>query len=140
MKKDLLTYGLGALLLEFISFLLMPIYASRFSTADYGALTFLQLFTIILGWFLGLQIFSGMWRYYCELDGENQTKLVKSSFGFSTIINFVILSLAIIIQFPIIKKLGYNHLIIIVLIASFVGYFANQGVSILDYREKRLLF
>ena len=141
MKKDLLTYGLGAVLLKFISFLLMPIYASRFSTADYGLLTFLQLFATILGWFLGLQIFSGMWRYYYELDGENQTKLVKSSFGFSIIINFVILALAIIIiQFPIIKNLGYNHLLVIVLVASFVGYFANQGVSILRLQRKATAF
>jgi O-antigen/teichoic acid export membrane protein len=105
MKKELLTYGLGAVLLKFISFLLMMVYASRFSTADYGVLTFLQIFTTILGWFFGLQIFSGMWRYYYELDGDNQTKLVKSSFGFSTIINFAILTLAIIvIQLPIIKN------------------------------------
>ena len=141
MKKDLLTYGLGAVLLKFISFLLMPIYASRFSTADYGVLTFLQLFATILEWFLGLQIFSGMWRYYYELDGDNQTKLVKSSFGFSAIINFVILTLAIIIiQFPIIKNLGYNHLLIIVIVASFVGYFANQGVSILRLQRKAPIF
>ena len=131
MKKDLLTYGLGTVLLKFISFLLIPIYASRFSTTEYGVLTFLRLSVTILGWFLGLQIFSGMWRYYYELDGENQTKLVKSSFGFSVIINFVILILAIIIiQFPIVKNLGYNYLLVIVLVTSFVGYFANQGVSI----------
>jgi len=86
MKKDLFYYGVGAVLLKFISFLLMPIYASRFSVADYGILTFLQLFATILGWLLGLQIFSGMWRYYYVLDGNNQTKLVKSSFGFSVII------------------------------------------------------
>lgn len=141
MKKDLLTYGLGAVLLKFISFLLMPIYASRFSTADYGVLTFLQLFATILGWFLGLQIFSGMWRYYYELDGENQTKLVKSSFGFSIIINFIILTLTIIIiQFPIVKNLGYNNILIIVLVASFVGYFANQGVSILRLQRKATVF
>ena len=126
MEKDLLIYGLGSVLSKFMSFLLMPIYASRFSTADYSVLTFLQLFAAILEWFLGLQIFSGMWRYYYKLDGDNQLKLVKSSFGFSTIINFVILTLAIIIiQFSIIKNLGYNHLLIIVLVASFVGYFAN---------------
>ncbi len=141
MKKDLLTYGLGAVLLKFISFLLMPIYASRFSTADYGVLTFLQLFATILEWFLGLQIFSGMWRYYYELDGDNQTKLVKSSFGFSAIINFVILTLTIIIiQFPIIKNLGYNYLLIIVLATSFVGYFKNQGVSILRLQRKATTF
>ena len=141
MKKDLLTYGLGAVLLRFISLLLMPIYASCFSTYDYGVLTFLQLFATIVGWFLGLQIFSGMWRYYYELDGDNQTKLVKSSFGFSTIINFVILTLAIIIiQFPIIKNLGYNYLLIIVLATSFIGYFANQGVSILRLQRKATAF
>ena len=141
MKKDLLTYGLGAVLLKFISFLLMPIYASRFSTADYGILTFLQLFATILGWFLGLQVFSGMWRYYYELDGEDQTKLVKSSFGFSAIINFAILTFAIIIiQFPIIKNLGYNYLLVIVLVALFVGYFANQGVSILRLQRKATTF
>ncbi len=141
MKKDLLYYGVGAVLLKFISFLLMPIYASRFSTADYGILTFLQLFATILGWFLGLQIFSGMWRYYYELDGDNKTKLVKSSFGFSSIINFVILILAIIIiQFPIIKNLGYNYLLIIVLVTTFVGYFANQGISILRLQRKPISF
>ena len=141
MKKDLLTYGLGAALVKFISFLLIPIYANRFSTYDYGILTFLQLFATILEWFLGLQIFSGMWRYYYELDGENQIKLVKSSFGFSTIINLAILTLAIIVtQFPIIKSLGYNHLLIIVLVASFVGYFADQGVSILRLQRKATTF
>ena len=141
MKKDLLTYGLGAVLLKFISFLLMVVYASRFSTADYGVLTFLQIFVTILGWFFGLQIFSGMWRYYYELDRDNQTKLVKSSFGFSTIINFAILTLAIIvIQLPIIKNLGYNHLLIIVLVASFVDYFANHGVSILRLQRKATAF
>lgn len=95
----------------------------------------------MLGWFFGLQIFSGMWRYYYELDGDNQTKLVKSSFGFSTIINFAILTLAIIvIQLPIIKNLGYNHLLIIVLVASFVDYFTNQGVSILKLQRKATAF
>ena len=70
MNKDLLIYGLGAVLLKFISFLLMMVYASRFSTADYGVITFLQIIMTILGWFLGLQIFSGMWRYYYELEAE----------------------------------------------------------------------
>jgi O-antigen/teichoic acid export membrane protein/GNAT superfamily N-acetyltransferase len=141
MKKELLIYGLGAVLLKFISFLLMVVYASRFSTADYGVLAFLQIFVTILEWFFGLQIFSGMWRYYYELDGDNQTKLVKSSFGFSIIINFAILILAIIvIQLPIIKNIDYNYLLIIVLVASFVDYFVNQGVSILRLQRKAAAF
>ena len=141
MKKELLTYGLGAVLLKFISFLLMMVYANRFSTADYGVLTFLQIIFTILGWFFGLQIFSGMWRYYYELDGDNQTKLVKSSFGFSAIINVAILTLAVIvIRLPIIKNSGYSHLLIIVFFASFVDYFANQGVSILRLQRKATTF
>ena len=119
----------------------MPLYASHFSPADYGVLTFLQIFATVLGWFLGLQIFSGMWRYYYELHGDTQTKLVKSSFSFSAIINLIILTfVVIIIHFPIIKKLGYNHLLIIILITSFIGYFANQGVSILRLQRKAIAF
>jgi O-antigen/teichoic acid export membrane protein len=137
MKKDFLIYGCGSILLQLFSFFLMPVYASQFSAEDYGVLVFLQIVATVLGWLLGLGVFSGMWRYYYEVKSTERIKIVSSAFGFSTVINILLLvSTVAIIQLPLIRNSGYNFLLVIVAITSFIAYFVSNGLSLLRLQKK----
>jgi len=140
-KKELVAYGLGSMMIKGISFLLIPLYASQFTPRDFGILTFCQIFATVLSWFLGLHIFTGMWRYYYELDKDEQISLVKTSFGFTILFNLLLIIIVLVVVnfFPDIKQ-NYFDLLLLVTIATISADLAARSASIFRLKRQPLKF
>src|SRR5262249_40244918 len=63
-------YGLGPVLGQLASFLLLPLYTKLLSPADYGTLEVIALVGIFLNIFVGLQIVTQLFRYYHAAETE----------------------------------------------------------------------
>lgn len=70
LAKNTLTYGVGQVLNRFISFLLLPVFTSYLTPADYGIISILGLLTLVAVpvFTLGLGMATGI----CYFEGNNQ--------------------------------------------------------------------
>jgi O-antigen/teichoic acid export membrane protein len=73
--KDSSIYGLSQVLSQLIGFLLLPLYTSYLSPADYGVLAMLSLIPLILPPVVNLGLNNAVFRYYsqCKTSDERDT-------------------------------------------------------------------
>ena len=86
--KDTIIYGLTNFSYGLVGLFLLPIYTRVFSPLDYGIIELVTIFSGVIGLICGLQIESGVARYYYEKTFENRRTLVSTGF-FSRIIVIV---------------------------------------------------
>lgn len=103
---------ISKMLINVISFCLMPIYTSVLSQADYGEADFISSLSMIILPFLTLQTEMGMFRYFIAEKGENEKKQVFST---SLMIIIICLSLATIFFFPLSLLFKLKNFILIYL-------------------------
>src|ERR687885_1081812 len=77
-------YGLGGLVSRLLAVLLLPLYTSYLSTADYGKIETLIAATTVLVIVLRLGISSAFFRFYFDSpDPEQRVLVVRTSFWFT---------------------------------------------------------
>src|SRR5205085_10681742 len=77
-------YGLGGLVSRILAFLLLPLYTSYLTTADYGKIETLVAASTVLVIVLRLGISSSFFRFYFDSrDDEGRTRVVRTSFWFT---------------------------------------------------------
>lgn len=72
-------YGLGSVVGQVAAFLLLPLYTSLLSPADYGRLEIIVLASTFLNVFVGLQIVTQTLRLYHASEGEDDRRQVVST-------------------------------------------------------------
>lgn len=90
-------YFVGTVLTKLISFLLLPLYTSYISPADYGTYDLYNAYIMFLCSVLFLDIWSGIMRFMYEYAGENRKKPVNCGlaiFSISTILYTIIVVIA----------------------------------------------
>lgn len=101
-SKDTLYYGLGGAVSKFISFFTAPILTRIFTPGDYGMM---DLIATTFGFFLmfaGINIVSGIYRYYYEVKTkQEQNILVSTGFWFTILMGFLFLGLMFSLKTPI---------------------------------------
>jgi O-antigen/teichoic acid export membrane protein len=77
-------YGLGGLVSRILAVLLLPLYTSYLSTADYGKIETLVAASSVLVIVLRLGISSAFFRFYFDAkDDDGRTRVVRTSFWFT---------------------------------------------------------
>jgi O-antigen/teichoic acid export membrane protein len=97
-SKDSIYYGLGESISKFISFLTAPILTRIFTPGEYGLMDFITITFTFFMIFAGVNVFSGIYRYYYEVKTfEDKKKLVSTGFHFILIMSafFLILLFAL---------------------------------------------
>ncbi|MCL5290700.1 MAG: oligosaccharide flippase family protein [Firmicutes bacterium] len=97
--KDTLIYFLGSLIINCISFFLMPIYTRYMTPADYGILGILTAFSSFVSIFVCLQLNSAIIRFYIELDEKHRRLYVGTMFIAVYIINFFICAILLLVGY-----------------------------------------
>ena len=77
-------YFVGTVLTKLISFLLLPLYTSYISPADYGTYDLYNAYIMFLCSVLFLDIWSGIMRFMYEYTGENRKKPINCGFAIFT--------------------------------------------------------
>lgn len=84
LAKQSAIYGLGGLVSRILAVLLLPLYTSYLSTADYGKIETLVAASSVLVIVLRLGISSAFFRFYFDAkDDEGRTRVVRTSFWFT---------------------------------------------------------
>src|SRR5437868_13337955 len=77
-------YGLGGLVSRILAVLLLPLYTSYLTTADYGKIETLVAASTVLVIVLRLGISSAFFRFYFDsTDAEHRVLVVRTSFWFT---------------------------------------------------------
>jgi O-antigen/teichoic acid export membrane protein len=72
-------YGLTNVTAMFVGFFLMPLYTGLFSVSDYGAIELITIINQVIVLIAGLQVESGVARYYYECKNDFERKKLISS-------------------------------------------------------------
>jgi len=81
------SFGLAVSLERFLSFLLIPLYASVFSVTEFGVIDLVQTFIGVVTIFCFLQLETSLQRFYYEYEGEEKKKFLFSIFFFDSFNN-----------------------------------------------------
>ncbi|HEM5490809.1 oligosaccharide flippase family protein [Streptococcus suis] len=140
--KSSMIYTIGALLLQGLSFITMPIYTRIISQEVYGQFSLYNSWLSILGLFIGIQTVGSLpiakVKYADEYD-----RYAAHALSLSTIVFVVLFSLAIIFRKYISIYLGFSELVSMLLVVqSFIGYiggFLGQYFIQLQRAKEKLL-
>lgn len=76
------SFGLAVSLERFLSFLLIPLYASVFSVTEFGVIDLVQTFIGVVTIFCFLQLETSLQRFYYEYEGEEKKEIFIFHFFF----------------------------------------------------------
>lgn len=80
--KNTIIYGAGILISRAVSFIMLPIYTSYLTPADYGVLELLSMTLDIIAFIAGCGIVSTVFKYYYEYENiEDKNELISTSNG-----------------------------------------------------------
>jgi O-antigen/teichoic acid export membrane protein/glycosyltransferase involved in cell wall biosynthesis len=120
-------YGVGGLVSRILAVLLLPLYTSYLSTADYGKIETLVAATSVLVIVLRLGISSAFFRFYFDAkDDDGRTRVVRTSFWFTMVSATagLIISVLLADQISQLLRLGHERGLVI---AGAVGLWAGMN-------------
>jgi hypothetical protein len=75
--KNSIIYGIGNLSAKLVGFILLPLYTSHLSVADYGALSVLEISAQLIISVFGLALYQAFDRWYWDPELKNKQKSVS---------------------------------------------------------------
>jgi O-antigen/teichoic acid export membrane protein len=113
-------YIASDILIKAISFITLPLFVSVMSTEDFGQFTLYQTYISLFAIFFGLNVYSGIVRYYVEM--ENEKKYLTTAIWIVILFGFIGSTITITIEsYFHILKIPINVLYVICLCAVFSG-------------------
>jgi len=94
LSEDTVYYGFGGAFAKFISFFTAPILTRIFTPADYGMLDFVATTFSFFMMLAGINIVSGIYRFFYEVDkGKEQDKLLSTGLIFTMLMGIVFMGI-----------------------------------------------
>ncbi len=87
------------------NFLLLPVYTNRLGAVEYGKISTIVAFSGFIGAFLILSIYSGLCRYYKDVEDKN--KLVNSAINFGYLMSGAVVLILLLVGKPL-AKIAFN--------------------------------
>ena len=142
--KHSLVYGMGNIIQRFLSIFLLPIYTRYLTPSDYGIISLLGIFGMIIGTITMCGLTNGIGRYffYTEQENVSMSEVVWSPFLFVVIFTTIIIStLAMFssnLSVFLFDKSDYSYLVVLTLIGILISNLSGVGRSILVFQEKAM--
>jgi len=142
--KHSLVYGIGNIIQRFLSIILLPIYTRYLTPADYGIISLLGIFGMIIGTITMCGLTNGIARYffYTEQENVSLSEVVWSPFVFITLFSIIIITpLALFsnhLSLLLFDKTDYGYLVVLTLIGILISNLSGVGTSILVFQEKAM--
>lgn len=77
--KHALVYGVGTLLTQLVSFIMLPVYTRYLTPEDYGVMALVEMTLDVMALLAGAQLVLGIFRYYHLTDDPEEKKAVVST-------------------------------------------------------------
>ena len=143
--KHSTVYSIGQVLQRVVSFLLIPMYTTYFTTSDYGVLEILNNTSSILTTLLGLGLVSGMYRSYFMHTQEGLRRgVVKTALSVFGIISVLIGGSLITIAGPLSKLLlpgeTFSSLLVLTLCYIMLANIIAIPFAVLRTENRSVLF
>lgn len=138
-------YGIGGALSKFISILLLPIYTSFLTPKDYGTISILSLYSILLIQVFSLGLGSSIGIIYFSYDSKKiKNETIINSFYILLCSSLLMLTLSYIFIKPInnilFNSTSNNQLIILSVISTLFSIIVNPFILKLQFEEKQIRF
>ncbi len=138
-------YGIGNILAQVVSFIMLPLYTAYLTPADYGIMALIEITVDLISIMLGLQISSAVTRYYFEFsDIDKRNTVVSTSYwlAFGVLILFLPLLwfIAPFLSSQIFNDLQYSNLFFVAMLSMTIGMFKEIGFVYLRIRAKSISF
>ncbi len=142
LAKNFFVYSFGALFLKGVSFLLLPLYTSLLSPAEYGVLDLLSTFSNILDVSLSIGLLSVIMIEYFHFDDSQRSKLFNNVLSvfltISSALYLIALSFVLIFRERLFPGTEIT-LLVLVTATSYLTFFQSFIVLILKQQEKSRL-
>ncbi len=145
--KNFGIYGLVPVISKSIGFLLIPLYTSYLSVSEYGIQDIFTVFKKLAVFFIVLELYSGVGRYFYEYDKlEDRKKLISSAFNFQVITSIIVTAVLVIFHQNFYELLigeeGFKTVYWIIVawipFAGFIGFFSV--IVRYDSKAKQFLY
>jgi O-antigen/teichoic acid export membrane protein/glycosyltransferase involved in cell wall biosynthesis len=144
LAKQSAIYGVGGLVSRILAVVLLPLYTSYLSTADYGKIETLVAATSVLVIVLRMGISSAFFRFYFDAkDDDGRTKVVRTSFWFTMVSATAGLLISILLADQISQLLRLGHergLVIAAAVGLWAGMNYEQLTSLFRAEDRSVAF
>jgi len=134
--KQTVIYGLGDGLKRFIGFLLLPLYTTRLTPADYGELDLSLVVLALSGTFAVQGLKNAFFRHYTVSDDpDERTALLSSTFIYMSVTSFLLYSLIYLLADELAGLLftdGAGGQAVYIQLVAVVGFFETISIIPLD--------
>jgi|GEM_PF-6526939 len=139
-----LIYGLSSLLINGSNFFLIPLYTHYLTTAEYGVIGSVTLFSTIVTAFLTFGLNSAITRFYVEFDKEEFGRFLFSVFLFQIVLACLIVGIFIFFDGFFLDHLftsvPYNPFLKYGIYIGLTGIFSTIPLALLQAQSKALLY
>ncbi|WP_339136544.1 MAG: oligosaccharide flippase family protein [Candidatus Electrothrix sp. GW3-4] len=138
-------YGLGSVIGQAISFLLLPLYTRYLTPADYGVMALVDVARGLIGLVISLGLVNALGRFYYEYEEQEQRNLVISS-AYWVVFAVIIISLPLVWYLSsILSELlfhtnEYTLVFQVALLSLLFGLLVDLGINYLRVRAQSIHF
>ncbi|MDP4292724.1 MAG: polysaccharide biosynthesis C-terminal domain-containing protein, partial [Bacteroidota bacterium] len=143
--KNSAIYGFGNLSTKLAGFILIPIYTSHFSVAEFGVLSMMEVTAQVIIAVFGLSLYQGFFRWYWDKGMAGRQK------GLFFTVTMILIGVSLVtaaILFPLLNTISvwffqtaeYSYLLKMMLIASLMQMVMVMPSTLLRLQEKAVLY
>lgn len=138
--KDSIIYSLQPILVQGITFLLLPLYTKFLTPSDYGSLNYILMYSTFFGVFCAMGLGSSFWKFKLETSGYLLADLIKITLIIQLVTAvFIFLILLICNYFFFNNRLFYE--VLLALVVEIFAFFYSLGLLLFraNFEIKRYL-
>ena len=138
-------YGLGSVIGQAISFLLLPLYTQYLTPSDYGTMALVDVVKGLIGLVISLGMVSALGRFYYEYDDEKNRNVIISSAYWVVIITILLFLPLVWYLSPVFSELifhtiEYARIFQVALLSLLFGLLVDLGMDYLRVRAESVKF
>lgn len=107
--KQALVYGIGEVLSKAVSFIMLPLYTSYLTPADYGVVSLVDMTFNLVAIIAGARLTAGIFRFFHKADSDTERNTVISTAFLLIVAAYAIVSTAGFIFAPQLSRLLFSH-------------------------------
>lgn len=143
--KHSLIYGLGNIGTKIIAILLLPLYTTYLTPADYGTLQICNILSSIIVTIILMGSSSALFKVYYNENNEEKRRVILGT----TVIFYLVTALIILVPLVLFRKTispiliggkSSSYLLFLVLIAAYLEGIINLGLAILRAHERSIAY
>jgi O-antigen/teichoic acid export membrane protein len=143
--KHGVVFGIGSTLQRVVAFVLIPVYTTRLTVAEYGILGLVLITGEVLRSVFSLGLLNAVIRSYYDYENVEDREIVISTAFFLTIFSCAILFIlgifnTRILSLLIFKDTRYDFLLFLLIIITVLQIFKELPVAVIRAQKKSLLF